>query len=329
MNIEKRSSEIEGKLETENHRASDFEKGKDSNVTDDEIDLLEIWNAIWNGKLFIVLFTAFFSVGGILYALSLPNVYKASTLLTSASNNGSGGLNNLVGQYGGLASLAGINLGGGGNDKTVLALKVLNSRLFIENFIEKNNLLVPLMAFERWDQGTGQLVIDSEKYDIEQQTWIDKSDDSKPSEWAAYKKFQEILTVDLDKESGMITLSIEYISPELAKKWITLLVKELNITMQDKDKKEAQDSIEYLSSKLKETQLSDMRSVFYKLIEEQTKTIMLAEVSDEYIFKTIDPSNVPDEKHGPARAIIVVLVSMLGGMLSTLIVLGRYFKNRN
>jgi len=70
-----------------------------------------------------------------------------------------------------------------------------------------------------------------------------------------------------------------------------------------------------------------MQTVFYQLIEQQTKTIMLAEVSQEYVLKTIDPANAPEEKAKPNRALIVILSTMLGGILSVLIVLIRYFTN--
>jgi LPS O-antigen subunit length determinant protein (WzzB/FepE family) len=43
------------------------------------------------------------------------------------------------------------------------------------------------------------------------------------------------------------------------------------------------------------------------------------------VLKTIDPPQVPEEKAGPKRALIVVLGTMLGGILSMLIVLVRYF----
>jgi uncharacterized protein involved in exopolysaccharide biosynthesis len=68
-----------------------------------------------------------------------------------------------------------------------------------------------------------------------------------------------------------------------------------------------------------------MQTVFYQLIEEQTKTIMLAEVSPEYVFQTIDPANFPDEKTKPNRPLIVILGTFFGVMLSLLIVLIRYF----
>jgi uncharacterized protein involved in exopolysaccharide biosynthesis len=114
---------------------------------DDEIDLAELWRAIWAGKLTIILITFIFAVGSVAFALSKPNVYKASVLLAPVSTEGgAGGLGALAGQFGGLASMAGINLGGGGTDKTGLALEIIKSRSFLENFIQKHDLIVPIIA---------------------------------------------------------------------------------------------------------------------------------------------------------------------------------------
>jgi uncharacterized protein involved in exopolysaccharide biosynthesis len=296
---------------------------------DEEVDLAELWFAIWSGKSLIIAITFLFAVSSIIYAISQPNIYRASTLLAPASEQGSaGGLAKMAGQFGGLASLAGINLGGGGTDKTGLALEVLKSRLFIENFINKYQLLVPLMAAKNWDINTNTLILDEELYNAKSNTWIREVDAPKkaePSPWEAFEAFKELFSASSDKESGMITISIEHYSPEIAKQWLIWLVAEINNTMREQDKSEAQRSINFLSKKLQETQLADMQTVFYQLIEEQTKTIMLAEVSPEYVLKTIDPANSPDEKAKPKRALIVVLGTMLGGILSLLIVLVRYF----
>jgi len=298
---------------------------------DDEIDLAELWLAIWSGKILIIGITFLFAVSSIIYAINQPNIYKASTLLAPASEQGgAGGLAKMAGQFGGLASLAGINLGGGGTDKTGLALEVLKSRLFIENFINKHQLLVPLMAAKNWDINTNTLVLDEELYNATSKTWIREVKVPKtpePSPWESFKAFTELLSVSSDKESGMITIAIEHYSPEVAKQWLIWLVAEINNTMREQDKSDAQRSIDFLSEKLQETQLADMQTVFYQLIEEQTKTIMLAEVSQEYVLKTIDPANAPDEKEKPKRALIVVLGIILGGVLSVLIVLVRYFTN--
>lgn len=47
-----------------------------------------------------------------------------------------------------------------------------------------------------------------------------------------------------------------------------------------------------------------MQNTFYKLIEEQTKSLMLAEVQEEFVFKVVDPSVVPEVKYEPKRYLI-------------------------
>jgi uncharacterized protein involved in exopolysaccharide biosynthesis len=48
---------------------------------------------------------------------------------------------------------------------------------------------------------------------------------------------------------------------------------------------------------------------------------MLAEASPEYAFVTVSPAMVPEEKSQPKRALICILGTILGGMLSVLWVL--------
>lgn len=312
-------------------KAMNLNAAYSSSGNDDEIDLAELWSALWSGKKLIIAITFIFAVSSVRYALNQPNIYRASTLLAPAGEqSGASGLAKMAGQFGGLASLAGINLGGGGTDKISLALEVLKSRLFVESFINKYQLLVPLMAAKSWDRNTNTLILNEELYDTQSKTWLREVEASKtaePSPWQSFKAFTALLSVSSDKTTGMITIAIEHYSPEIAKQWLAWLVADINNTMRDQDKSEAQRSINFLREKLKETQLADMQTVFYQLIEEQTKTIMLAEVSQEYVLKTIDPANAPDEKAKPKRALIVILGTMLGGILSVLIVLIRYYTN--
>ncbi len=300
---------------------------------DDEIDLAELWHAIWSGKKLIIAITFIFAVASVAFALSKPNIYKASALLAPASaEGGAGGLAALAGQFGGLASMAGINLGGGGADKTALALEIIKSRAFIEIFIEKHQLLIPLMASKGWDINSDKLIINKELYDIENQRWLREVKAPKkpePSPWESYKAFKNILTVSQDKTTSMVTIAIEFYSPKIAKQWLTWLISDINDYVREQDKKEAQNSIDYLKKQLKEVELVNMESVFYQLIEEQTKNMMLAQVNEEYVLKTIDPPQYPDEKDKPKRALIVILGTMLGGMLSVIIVLIRYFRKKS
>jgi len=297
---------------------------------DDEIDLGELWRAIWSGKITIVIISFLFTISSVFYALSQPNVYKASALLAPASSEGgAGGLAALAGQFGGLASMAGINLGGS-SDKTALALEIIKSRSFIENFIARHDLLVPLMAAEKWDMVSDSLVFDKELYDQENKKWIrDVSPPKKiePSSWEAYKKFSGLFSATQDTTTAMVTIEIEYYSPVIAQQWLIWLIADVNEFMREQDQQEAQDSINYLKRKLNHIEVASMATVFYQLIEEQTKNMMLTQVKAEYVLKTIDPPQVPDIKSGPKRALIILLGTFFGGILSVILVLIRYFSN--
>jgi len=297
---------------------------------DDEIDLAELWRAIWAGKFIIIAISFIFAVSSIAFALSKPDVYKASVLLSPTSSDGGGGMGALAGQFGGLASLAGISLGGGGTDKTALALEIIKSRAFLETYITKHELLVPLMAAKKWDRVEKKLILDHEIYDQNTGKWLREVSYPKtaePSQWEAYQTLLKLITIAQDNTTSLVIIDMEFYSPEIAKQWLIWLVSDVNNFMRAKDDKEAQASIDYLTNQLEKTEISAMETVFYQLIEEQTKNMMLTKVSAEYVLKTIDPAQVPEMKAGPKRSLIVILGTMLGGILSVLIVLIRYFTN--
>ncbi|MBO2551816.1 Wzz/FepE/Etk N-terminal domain-containing protein [Shewanella algae] len=299
-------------------------------MRDDEIDLRELFAVIWQGKWLISGVTLVFAVASVVIALMMPNIYKSEALLAPASEEqGAGGLAGLASQFGGLASMAGINLGGsGGSDKTQLAIEVLKSRQFIGDFIEKHQILPELMAVDRWHMDSNTVSFAHDIYDEESKNWVRKVNppyQSKPSLQEAYKAFSKILVVNKQKESGMVKISIEHQSPSIAKQWVDWLIADINQTMKERDVKEANRSTVFLNKQIELTNIADIRTILYKLIEDQAKTIMFAEVRDEYVFKTIDPAFIPEEKAKPNRALICILGTMLGGMLSVMVVLIRHF----
>ncbi len=299
-----------------------------SALADDEIDLRELFAAIWQGKWIIVATTFVFAVLSVIYALSLPNIYRSEALL--APVNADAGMN-LPGQLGGLAALAGVNLGGGGGDKTTLAIEVLKSREFIGRFIEEQDLYIPVMAATGWSRGNDSLKIDDDIYDAEKAQWVRKAKAPfapKPSVQETYTEFMKLFSVSQDKTSGMVKISVQHYSPYLAKQWVDKLVLAINEDMRQRELSEAQRSISYLNEQIAQTNLADARTMLFSLVEEQTKTLMLANVRSEYVFKTVDPAVVAEKKAKPARALICILGVMLGGMLSVLFVLIRYFSKK-
>jgi uncharacterized protein involved in exopolysaccharide biosynthesis len=267
-------------------------------------------------------------MASVFYALSLPNIYKSEALLAPANDEQQGGMAGLAGQFGGLASLAGVSLGGGKADKTVLAIEILKSREFFAKFVEKHNILPDLMAANEWDLSTNSVIYDAEIYLPTNNQWLREvkpPKQAKPSMQEAKKVFDGLLSIGKDKETGMVSISVEHYSPYVAKQWVDWLIQDINLNMKSRDKQEAEKSITYLQSQIDKTTIFEHKTLLSQLIEEQTKTLMFAEVRDEYVFKTIDTALVPELKFKPKRALIVVLGVLLGGLLAVFIVLIRYF----
>ena len=299
---------------------------------DDEIDLKELFVAVWQGKWIILLTTIVFAAGGVMFALSQPNTYQSSAKLASASSDGGSGIAGMAAQFGGLASLAGINLGGGKTDSKAMALAVLNSRRFINAFIVRHDLLVPLMAGSGWNKTSGELIINEEIYDVAAKAWlrdVEPGESAVPSAWEAHKAFKSLLSVSEEKDTGLVTVSVTHLSPIVAQQWVAWLIQDLNVWMKEQSLEKTKRNIAYIAKQLDKTHVEDMRSVFYQLIEEQTKNLMLAEVEEEFAFQTIDPAVIPEEKVGPKRALICVLATLLGGMLGVTLVLLRMVFKKN
>ncbi len=286
-----------------------------------ELDISELIRLLWQQKIMIVAITFIFAVASVLFAMLKPNLYKSEAVLFPVTDNAP---SSTVGQLGGLAALAGF--GSQDSSKQAIALESLRSRVFLGAFIERRDILIPLMAIEHWDAATGKVYIDPEIYDESTSTWTRVVSDGKtpkPTILEATKVLNELLVIDSNKTSGSTIVSLTNQSPVLAKQWLDWLISDLNEWMKNKDINQAKNNIQYLEKQLNLTNLSEMQNVFYQLVEEQTKKLMLAEAQENYIFDIIDPPVVPEEKDSPSRAIICVLGTLIGGILSIIIALMR------
>ena len=296
---------------------------QNTNNLDAEIDLFELLSILWAGKIKIIIITILFAVYSVYFALSIPNQYKATSLLTPTQSSG-GGISSAMGQFGGLASLAGVNIGAAQTNEAKIAIEIMQSWSFIENFIAENNLAVELSAVKGWNKSTNDLQIDDGVYDLENNKWIS----TPPSSWSLYQSFLGISLVSENKNSGLVTVSMEYYSPQIAKHWLDLYVSSINTYMQNRKIVEATRTIEYLEEQIAQTSITGMQEVFYTIIEEQTKNKMLAVASPEYVFTSVSPAMVPEEKSQPRRSIICILGTLLGGIFSTLLVLVMHYTRK-
>ncbi|WP_462169296.1 Wzz/FepE/Etk N-terminal domain-containing protein [Pseudoalteromonas lipolytica] len=294
----------------------------------EELDLRDLIRVIWKGRLIILLVTFLFSILTVAFALNLPNVYKSEALIAPAENEKTGGLANLAGQLGGVASLAGINISGNSTsvNKVDYALAVIKSKKFARNFFNRHQILPELMAVKAWIPESNILQYDENLFNVEKNNWRENGNATlKPTFQTAYSKFSKAITINKMSDTGMYRIAVEHVSPFVAQKWVSWIIEDINDEMRRLDVKEAIKSEVFLKAQIEKTSIMEIRKVLYNLVEEQAKTIMFAEIRDEYIFQTVDPAIVPEKKASPNRLLICILGFLIGLVISVVFVTFKYY----
>ena len=294
---------------------------------DDEIDLRELFYVLFEGKWIIVSLTALASIVGVIYSLSLPNIYESKALLVPVKS--SSGISGALRSYSGLAGLAGISLPSSGDEgNSAKAMQKISSLSFFENNILTNIHLPDLMAVKSWNSKINTVSFNENIYDTSSNTWIEDYSDPMqkiPSAQKSFAVFKSKLNLIVDKKTGFVTLSIKHQSPFLAKQWAELVVNEVNSFYRQKDKLESEKAVSYLNQQISMTSLSEIKQVLAQLLQEETKKLTLIEANQFYVFDYIDPPAVMELKSEPKRALICIISAIFGGMLSVLLVFIRHY----
>ena len=296
---------------------------------DDEIDLKELFNVLWTAKKLIIQITAIFAIGSVVYSLSLNNHYKSESLLLARSSSENQGLS----KYSNLAAMAGISLPSSGTDKAAQTIELIKSRKFVKHLLTFENILPSILAAKSYNNSTQELLFNQKLYESETKTWKNKPKNNRtmiPSYLEAHKAYIGIdmpgmLSIAQNKKTGFISISIEHLSPVFAKDFLELIIRESNELLRKKDMEESKQGLEYLTSELSKTPFVEIKESINALIEVQLETQMLAQINQDYILIEIEPPFIPEQKSKPSRTFICVLGTMLGGMLSVLIVLIRHY----
>ncbi len=297
-------------------------------INNGEVDVSLLIKELWAKKLFIVSLTSIAAIISVLYSLSIPNVYRSQALLAPAGNQ-SQDISSSLGGLSSLAGIAGISLPGTNDSKKQEALAILNSHQFIEKFIIKHDLVVPIMAATGWDKDSNQLIIDEDLYDVEKKIWKKKNGkDLKPSIQETVRSFREMVSSSNDKRTGYTQIFADTFSPSMSKDWVDLLIADLNKYIMEIDLKRAENSLEYLNSQINQTAIPELKQVMAQLIKSEQKTIMLSQSSPEYVFKILDKPIIPDLKLKPKRAIMCIVGTISGFIITLLITIVLIFRKK-
>ena len=287
--------------------------GQDSGLTDysrsvvtDEISLFDIWRIFVRYKWMILGATVFCALASTLLALWMTPMYRAEVLIAPVidmDNNSRFAAQ--LGEFSGIAALAGINTERGGRKNEAIA--TLKSRMFSEQFIKDEKLLTVLFRDE-WDE--------------ENQHWDDADPEDIPTLGDAYELFDEqVRKIREDRKTGLVVLSIEWEDPDEAARWANELVGRVNALLRKKAVSESESAISYIEEQLRQTSVVELQQVLHRLIESELKEIILARINQEFAFRVIDPAVAAEEAFKPKLPLMLILGAMLGFLGSAILAL--------
>lgn len=276
------------------------------------IDISSLLKLLWT-RSWIIAIAALVAGGAVaLYALNQPNIFRAATVVAIRTEDGMG-QDLMRGQLGGLASLAGVNLGSSGGERDEL-IATLTSRSMAEKFIREKQIIKELF----WDKRTAD------------GRWIEKE----PTIGEAVDRWlEDTISVSEDRKTGLITVAVEDVDRQRAAAWANAYVELANRTARARQIEESTRTINYLRQQISANPLEGVRQGLYRLIESNINRAALARVRDDYPYSFVDRAVPPEPKKKvrPKRTLMVVIGALAGAILASLILMirgrGRFIRH--
>lgn len=242
----------------------------------------EVLRLLWSRRLLLICCAVVFGIIAGFTAWFRTPEYEAKVLLAPVVNNSAenqlGGIGTLASQFGGLASLAGIDIAG--NAKKAESVAVLQSELLTQEYIATNDLL-PILYAGKWDPVHNRWKVTDQK--------------KIPTLWQANRYFKNrVRTVATDAKTGLVTLTITWKSPRLAATWANGLVKMANDYLREKAITEYERNIAYLTGQATKTDQVGVKEAIYSILQTEISKAMLARGNEQYAFTVVDPAFVPE-----------------------------------
>jgi uncharacterized protein involved in exopolysaccharide biosynthesis len=304
---------------------------------DDEISLIDLFSVLWRRRVMIIAITMIAAVFSVVFSIiskilpsdksPLPDQYTPKALIMVNGGASGGGLSAALGNLGGLASLAGVNLpslGGGATGEGTnaeLAIFVLKADTFLDEVVDKFNLI------ERWE---------IEKY----------------VRASSREKLSKLLTAEKDKDSGVIILEFTDKDPVFATEVLNFVVQALenrfDVLGLDKNKLEKENLEINMANSLEEVKNLQIQAQgfnrsfatagtvnsaaleasrlqieiqaqaqVYTQLKTQYELLKVTMASEKPVFQVLELAQTPDKKSKPSRGLLCIIVTFAGGFLAT------------
>ena len=87
-------------------------------------------------------------------------------------------------------------------------------------------------------------------------------------------------------------------------------------------------ALDFLNLEQEVVKQQGLRTTINALISKQLNEKMMASIKDDYLLSIIDPPIAPEIKSSPKRAIICILITIFGGLVSLIAALINHNRNK-
>ena len=304
----------------------------EKNDSDDEISLIDLFAVLWRRKKMIITITVAAAIGALLFSIIslllppeesfLPNVYTPEAIMLIDNKSSSGNLSSMLSNMGSLASLAGLAISGESN-YSQLAVFLVETNSFLDAVVDEFGI-------------------------------IEKLKIKKSPRAQSRKELKKLLKAELDSTSSTLSISFKDIDPEYARDVVNFSVGylekrfgelgldknkiekenlEINIAntfkeilQLEEDTKKLEQSVAYGSSydrlpaitiEMNRLMLElEAQKQIYTQLKVQYELNRINIASESPIFQVLEYAEVPDQKSGPSRGLICIIVVFAAGFLS-------------
>jgi len=308
-------------------------KDEKTQEQEDEISLIDLFAVLWRRRKMIITITLLAVIGAVCFSVislklppetsPLPNQYtpKALMLIDNKSSSG-GGLSSMLGNMGGLASFAGVSLPVS-SSFSELAVYLIETNSLLDSVVDEFDLI--------------------KRYKIKESPRA-----------SSRKTLKKYLKADYDSKSGVFSLSFTDIDPAFAKDVVNYctayLEKRFDELGLDKNKIEKENleiniantfqeilKLEEQSRRLEQSvasappsgrlpsittdinrialELEAQRQVYTQL-KVQYELLKVTMASEKPVFQILEMAEVPDQKSGPSRGILCIIVTFAAGFFA-------------
>ena len=313
----------------------------EKNNSEDEISLIDLFAVLWRRKIMIIAITVTAALGVVFFSIislslpsetsPLPNVYtpKALMLIDNRSSGGGFSMGNM-GNMGGLAALAGVNIPVS-SSFSELAVFLTGTNSFLDAVVDEFDLI--------------------ERYKIE-----------KHPRTTSRKAVKNSLKASFDNKSGVFSISFTDIDPAFARDVVNFGIDflskrfdelgldkhkiekenlEINIERTFQDILQLEEETHRIERSVSNASFgripaitSDLNRIsmelaakrqIYTQLRVQNELLSVTMASEMPVFQILEMAEVPDQKSGPGRGMICIIVTLVAGFFSVFLAFVLHF----